>query len=116
MGLHAATTGSPTITTTPTTLTSTGYAYHHVKLFFTGTIGASDRYEIIVYSYDPIATAFIRQYSDEVNFDTCGNTATLALQDRTWELVPTAGDGLQLVITKLAGADRVVNYQIIQAT
>lgn len=119
MGLRTALTSSASITTTPTNIVSefgTIIVYHHIKLFFTGTIQASDRYQIVVMSYDPVATQYVRQYADEVNFESCGNTSTDANQDKTWEMVPSPGLGMKLVVTKIAGNDRTLNYEIIQAT
>jgi hypothetical protein len=119
MGLRQGATGTQSITTTPYNLVSeiaNTLAYHHIKLFFAGTFQATDRYQIIVMSYDPILTNYVRQYEDEVNFESVGNTTTDANQNKTWEMVPSPGYGMKLVITKIAGNNMNMNYEIIQAT
>ncbi len=115
MGLRPAITASYTITTTPTNITSQGYYYHHMTLYFTSTIGASDRYEIIVLKYDPVAGVYKRWDADEVNYSSAGSVADPNLQVRVWELMPSPGSGFKLTITKLAGNNGTLNSEIIQA-
>ncbi len=119
MGLRTSIIDDELITTTPKNIISefnNTLVYHHINLFFTGDFGSTDRYQIIVMKYDPVATGYVRQYEDEVNYESAGNTATGANQNKAWEMIPTPGLGMKLVITKIAGADRTVNYEIIQAT
>ena len=117
MGLKPKETGGPlTISTTPTTVESTGYYYHHITIFFTHTFGASDSYELVQYKYDPVLGDYRRMLKDIVDYEAVGSTGTASLQDRTWEMNPTPGDGVKIVLTKLAGNNGTINYEIVKAT
>lgn len=117
MGLKPKETGGPlTISTTPTTIETTGYYYHHITVFFTHTFGTSDSYEIILYKYDTVAGDYQRMLKDIVDYAAIGSTTTASLQDRSWEAPPTPCDGVKLVITKLAGNNGTINYEIVKAT
>lgn len=119
MGINTPTTGSFAISTTPVdivTPTSSTYAFWHIKIFLTYTLGTSDSIEVIQYSYDPVATAYVRQQTDTITYVVVGNTPTAGLQSKVWEMNPTPGQGVKLTITKLAGADGTANYEIIKVT
>jgi len=117
MGINTPITGAINITTTPADIqTPTALAYWHIKIFLTYTLGVSDSFEVIQYSYDPIATSFVRQQSDIVNYVSVGETAVAANQNKCWEMSPTPGQAVKLTITKLTGTDGTANYEIIKIT
>ncbi len=116
MGLSQPITGSINLTTTPVEITSTRYAYHHIKLFLTFTLQAGDSYEVVQYSYNPITSGFVRQQSDVISFESVGNTTNAALQDKSWEMSPTPGSAARLTITKLTGNNGTADYEVIQVT
>ena len=116
MGVLPAVIGSKTITTTPSEVLSDGYYYHHITLYFTSTIGATDSYEIVQYKYNPVAEVYVRQFADTVNFESCGSTSDASKQDRAWEMNPTPSSGVKLIITKTAGNNGTLDYEIIKAS
>jgi hypothetical protein len=119
MGINTPTTGSFTISTTPVdivTPTSTAYAYWHIKIFLTYTLASTDSIEVIQYSYDPVATAYVRQQTDTIDYAVVGSTPTAGLQSKVWEMNPTPGQGVKLTVTKLTGVDGTANYEIIKIT
>ena len=110
MGLLPAITGSITISTTPSVIDSTGYYYHHITIYLTGTIGISDTYTIEYYKYDPISAAFVFEDVDDIDY-----TSTASGTKKCWELSPTPGSGFRVIVTKTNGANVNANYEVIRA-
>lgn len=114
MGLNTPIIGSITLTTTPATIESIKYCFHHIKVFLTFTLASGDSYEIVQYSYNPVTTSYVRQQPDIIDFDAVGGTTDGTKQNKTWEMNPTPGSAVKLTITKLTGTDGSADYEIIQ--
>lgn len=110
MGLAAPITGTGSITTTPVNIDSTGIYIHHIRLFITSTIGASDSYTVSIYVYDPLATTWTLSTTDTIDY-TSSSSGTF----KVWEVNPRVCSGIRLTLTKTTGNDATYNYEIIKA-
>jgi len=110
MGLLPATISTVSITTSPTNIDSTGYYYHHITVFITSTIGVSDIYTIDVYIYNPVAGTWVWRETDQIDF-----TSSESNTKKAWEINPHPGNGLRVVLTKVAGANGTADYEIVKA-
>src|ERR1043165_997445 len=115
MGLSPVVTGTRAVTTTPTDIDSTGYFYHHVKIFFTHTFGISDSYAIEYYEYDSVTGTWVMNDTDVVDYESIKDVNGVANKKKCWEINPTPGSGLRVRVYKLTGADGTLDYEVVKA-